>query len=133
MREVTPLKPYLLRAVNDWIQANGLTPYILVRVSSGVNVPEQHVRNGEVTLNIAQRAVRGLELGDEYISFSARFGGVSRDIFVPIEAVVAIYAQENGRGMVFDEVSQGESHSGDEDDGPKTPPKSSRPTLKIVK
>jgi stringent starvation protein B len=97
-------RPYLLRAIYDWVTDNGLTPYILVdAMREGVDVPPQAVKDGQVVLNIAMQAVSDLELGNERVSFKARFSGVSRDVFVPVNAVLAIYAQENGQGMMFPE------------------------------
>ncbi len=95
-------RPYLVRAMYDWVCDNGLTPYLLVNASqSGVRVPAHAVKDGQVVLNIAVRAVSDLELGNEQIRFHARFGGVSQQVVVPIPAVLAIYAQENGQGMMF--------------------------------
>jgi stringent starvation protein B len=95
-------RPYLLRAIYDWISANNLTPYILVDAGfEGVQVPPQVIKNGQVVLNLAMRAVANLDLGNEWISFQARFSGVSQTIHVPVQAVLALYAQENGQGMMF--------------------------------
>lgn len=97
-------RPYLLRAVYDWISDNGFTPYLLVDGGRpGVRVPPGSIRDGKVVLNIAMRAVANLELGNERIRCMARFGGVSQPIDVPVAAVQAIYAQENGQGMMFPE------------------------------
>ena len=99
---MTPNKPYLLRALYDWIIDNGLTPHLVVDAQAeGVNVPQQAVQEGRLVLNIAPQATRKLELGNESLSFQARFGGVSREVFLPIDAVTAIYARENGQGMMF--------------------------------
>jgi stringent starvation protein B len=99
---MTSNRPYLLRAVYDWISDNGLTPYILVDAAQpGVRVPAHTIRDGRLVLNLAMRAVANLELGNERICCLARFGGVSHAIDVPIEAVTAIYAHENGQGMMF--------------------------------
>ena len=96
-------RPYLLRAVADWISDNGLTPYLLVDAAvAGVRVPPHTVREGRVVLNIATRAVSQLELGNDAVRFMARFSGVSHNVVVPIEAVLAVYAQENGQGMMFE-------------------------------
>jgi stringent starvation protein B len=95
-------RPYLLRAIYDWITDNQLTPYVLVDATAeGVRVPPQVVKNGQVVLNLAMRAVANLELGNDCISFQARFSGVSQAIRVPVQAVLALYAQENGQGMMF--------------------------------
>jgi stringent starvation protein B len=95
-------RPYLLRAIYDWITDNQLTPYILVDATAeGVRVPPQVVKDGQVVFNLAMRAVADLELGNECIRFQARFSGVSQAIRVPVQAVLALYAQENGQGMMF--------------------------------
>jgi stringent starvation protein B len=95
-------RPYLLRAIYDWITDNDLTPYLLVDATAdGVNVPPQVVKNGQVVLNLAMRAVANLDLGNEWVSFQARFSGVSHSLRVPVRAVLALYAQENGQGMMF--------------------------------
>lgn len=99
---MTPSRPYLLRALYDWISDNGLTPHIVVDATyPGVEVPPSAVRDGKVVLNIGLRAVDQLDLGDERIRFFARFGGVSHAVSIPTLAVKAIYARENGVGMVF--------------------------------
>jgi stringent starvation protein B len=97
----TSTRPYLLRALHDWCTDNGFTPYIAVFVGSGVQVPMEYVKNNEIVLNVGFEATSGLQLGNEFIEFKARFGGVSREIRVPVENVVAIYARENGQGMAF--------------------------------
>ena len=95
-------RPYLLRAIYDWISDNNLTPYVLVDAGfAGVRVPPQVIKNGQVVLNLAMRAVANLDLGNEWISFQARFSGVSQAIQIPVQAVLALYAQENGQGMMF--------------------------------
>ncbi len=95
-------RPYLVRAIHEWISDNNLTPYLLVDAAwPGVAVPPQAAKDGRVVLNIAPRAVAGLELGKDWIRFNARFGGVSHRVEVPVGAVLAIYAQENGQGMMF--------------------------------
>jgi stringent starvation protein B len=94
-------RPYLLRALHEWCTDNGFTPYLAVYVDSSVQVPMEHVKNNEIVLNVGFEATSGLKLGNEAVEFRARFGGVSRDIVVPIDHVVAIYARENGQGMAF--------------------------------
>ena len=99
---MTSNRPYLLRAVHEWITDNGLTPYLLVDAAHpGVQVPPQSIKDGRVVLNVATRAVAQLDLGKERVRFLARFSGVSQPVDVPISAVLAIYAQENGQGMMF--------------------------------
>ena len=94
-------RPYLIRALHDWCTDNGFTPYLAVYVSAGVQVPMEYVKNNEIVLNVGFEATSGLQLGNECIEFRARFGGVSREIVVPVDHVVAIYARENGQGMAF--------------------------------
>ncbi len=95
-------KPYLLRALFEWCVDNGYTPHIAVKVDSRTQVPAEYVKNGEITLNISPAAVHKLQLGNELIEFSARFGGVARQISVPVSNVYALYARETGHGMTFD-------------------------------
>ena len=97
----TSTRPYLLRALHDWCTDNGFTPYIAVYVDATVQVPTEYVKNNEIVLNVGFEATSGLKLGNEFIEFRARFGGVARDIVVPVDHVVAIYARENGQGMAF--------------------------------
>ena len=97
----TPTRPYLLRALHDWCTDNGFTPYIAVFVGPGVQVPMEYVKNNEIVLNVGFEATSSLQLGNEFIEFKARFGGVAREIRVPVDHVVAIYARENGQGMAF--------------------------------
>ena len=94
-------RPYLIRALHDWCTDNGFTPYVAVFVDRSVQVPVEYVKNSEIVLNIGFEATSGLHLGNDTIEFKARFGGVARDIVVPIDHVVAIYARENGQGMAF--------------------------------
>jgi len=97
----TSTKPYLIRAIYEWCTDNGFTPYIAVFVDGNTNVPREFVKNNEIVLNVSFDATSGLDMGNEWIGFSARFGGVSRKIDVPVENVLAIYARENGQGMAF--------------------------------
>jgi stringent starvation protein B len=94
-------RPYLVRALHEWCTDNGFTPYIAVHVDERVQVPMEYVKNNEIVLNVGFEATSGLRLGNEFIEFKARFGGVARDIVVPIDHVVALYARENGQGMAF--------------------------------
>ncbi|HEX7816078.1 MAG TPA: ClpXP protease specificity-enhancing factor [Dyella sp.] len=138
-------RPYLLRAIYDWISDNNLTPYILVDATrEGVRVPPQVIKNGQVVLNLAMRAVANLDLGNEWISFQARFSGVSQQIYIPIQAVLALYAQENGQGMMFPAEEGGDMPpSGPDGDDPMPPtsdgdeggdkPKRSTSHLRVVK
>ncbi|MDO9316523.1 MAG: ClpXP protease specificity-enhancing factor [Burkholderiaceae bacterium] len=97
----TSTRPYLIRALHEWCTDNGFTPYIAVSVGPNVKVPMEYVKNGEIVLNVGFEATTGLELSNERIEFKARFGGSSRDISVPVDHVIAIYARENGQGMAF--------------------------------
>ncbi len=101
MNEI-PTKPYLLRALFEWCVDNGYTPHLAVKVDSRTQVPAEYVKNGEITLNISPNAVHKLQMGNELVEFSARFGGVARQISVPITNVYALYARETGHGMTFD-------------------------------
>ena len=99
---MTSNRPYLMRALYDWISDNDLTPYLLVDANyPGIKAPNGIAKDGRIVLNTAARAVSHLQIGKEAISFSARFGGVSHSLYVPLTAVLAIYAQENGQGMMF--------------------------------
>lgn len=133
-------RPYLIRAIYDWIVDNDLTPYLLVNAEvPNVTVPQQYIQEGRIILNVSPSAVRDLELSGDWVMFSARFGGVSMNISVPPAAVLAVYAKENGRGMVFsddDEALDLEPEEGpeppDDNSGPPAPPKG-RPSLRVVK
>ncbi|MEP6485313.1 MAG: ClpXP protease specificity-enhancing factor [Rudaea sp.] len=104
---MTSNRSYLLRAMYDWISDNGLTPYILVdAAAAGVQVPKSAIKDGRVVLNVAARAVSQLELGQERVSFVARFSGVSQSVEVPMASLLAIYAHENGQGMMFPAENQ---------------------------
>ncbi|MEJ6006596.1 ClpXP protease specificity-enhancing factor [Paucibacter sp. AS339] len=94
-------RPYLIRALHDWCTDNGFTPYIAVHVDRFVQVPMEYVSNNEIVLNVGFDATSSLDLGNELIQFKARFGGTAREIIVPVDHVVAIYARENGQGMAF--------------------------------
>jgi stringent starvation protein B len=99
--ESTSTRPYLIRALYDWCTDNGLTPYIAVLVDDSVQVPREYVKNGEIVLNISFDATSSLKLGNDFIEFKARFAGSAREIMVPVNRVIAIYARENGQGMAF--------------------------------
>lgn len=150
-------KPYFLRALYEWCADNGYTPYIAVKVFGAARVPMEFVRNGDIVLNISFGATSGLKIDNDAISFKARFGGVSRDIYVPVDNVQAIYASENGQGMAFevhplestvstdaviepnDKPILGLASSTDEiaasgiEAKSETPKKSQKPSLKIIK
>jgi stringent starvation protein B len=139
--ESTSTRPYLIRALHEWCIDNGLTPLITVHVDGNTQVPKEHVKDKEIVLNLSFDATSGLKLGNEYIEFKARFSGVARDIIVPINRVVAIYARENSQGMAFPNLPTFE-HAPNEDIASENKEKivpvpkgqvSTRPTLKIVK
>lgn len=132
---MTSTKPYLLRAFNDWIIDNSLTPYLAVNADGpGCIVPRQYVEAGKITLNISPNAIRDLVLGNESVTFNARFNGVLIQVVVPIKAVLAIYARENGRGMVFSEETEDGSPPPSPTSPSSPPPNgSSKPKLTVVK
>ncbi|WP_165463230.1 ClpXP protease specificity-enhancing factor [Atlantibacter sp.] len=161
MSQLSPRRPYLLRAFYEWLLDNQLTPHLVVDVTlPGVNVPMEYARDGQIVLNIAPRAVGNLELANDEVRFNARFGGVPRQVYVPLAAVLAIYARENGAGTMFepeaaydeeasslndDDSGMAETETvmsvidGDkpdhEDDTPDDdpPPRGGRPALRVVK
>ena len=94
-------RPYLIRALHEWCVDNGFSPYIAVQVDASVRVPMEFVKNGEIVLNVSMDATSALRLGNDFIEFKARFGGIAREIVVPVSHVIAIYARENGQGMAF--------------------------------
>jgi stringent starvation protein B len=127
------LKPYLIRAIYDWIVDNSFTPYLLVNAEmEGVVVPRQYVHDGKIVLNLRPQAVHGLSLSNRNIAFNARFGGSPMQVDVPMRAVLALYAQENGKGMIFDEEEEDETPPPD-GTTPKGPEPKKRPSLKVVK
>lgn len=97
----TSTRPYLIRALYEWCTDNGFTPYVAVQVDDTVQVPKEYVKDGEIVLNISFDATSSLKLGNEFIEFNARFAGTAREIMVPVDRVIAIYARENGQGMAF--------------------------------
>ena len=139
----TSTRPYLVRALHEWCTDNGFTPYVAVLVDETVQVPREYVNNGEIVLNISFDATSGMQLSNEFIQFKARFGGVAREIVVPMGRVIAIYAKENGQGMAFPvpaPVAAG-AHATDavtSTDKPTEPPSGgpvsgTRPQLKRIK
>ena len=157
--DASSTRPYLLRALHEWCTDNGYTPYIAVQVDEMVQVPQEYVKNGEIVLNVSYDATSSMSLGNDVIEFKARFAGTPREIIVPIDRVLAIYARENGQGMAFPMHSKNGSENGvttvvpapesraplaavttsktpsepsDGDANPPTPP-NGRPTLKRVK
>lgn len=131
---MTSSRPYLIRALYEWIVDNGYTPHVVVNAhAEDVSVPQQYVnKDGQIVLNVAPRAVSTLELGNKAISFSARFGGIPTEIHVPCYAVLGIYARENGQGMMFENENQPDPDpEGDSPDDGGIPGR--RPSLRVVK
>ena len=116
----TSTRPYLIRALHDWCTDNGFTPYIAVFVDEHVRVPGEYVKNNEIVLNVGFEATSALKLGNEMIEFKARFGGASREIAVPVDHVIAIYARENGQGMAFPMPSDGSGEGAETTKGEPT-------------
>lgn len=134
---MTPSRPYLVRALHEWIVDNGFTPYLVVDAGiQGVHVPEDYVTNGQIILNVSPGAVSDLTIEDKAIEFKARFGGVPMQVYIPVIAVMAIYAKENGQGMVFG-AEPGAPEPPPFDEPPPSSKSSSpsphKPSLKIVK
>lgn len=136
-------KPYLLRAMYEWIVASDCTPHLLASATvEGVDVPDQAIKEGQVVLNVSPSAVRDLLMDDQGVSFVARFGGVSRSVYLPMNAIEGVYARENGRGMLFGEefeVAEGATSGMDgradtsDQDTSKKPQKKSSPALRVIK
>ena len=136
--QLIPTRPYLIRAIREWVMDNGLTPQLLVDAGvDGIAIPEGHVQDGKIVLNVHTRAVKALELGNEFITFSARFGGTSHVINLPIQSVLAVFARENGQGIFFqgEEIQhQIEQSVGDSEEPPLNGRSSGsrRPYLRLV-
>jgi len=129
---MTSRRPYVLRALYEWIVDNNLTPHLLVNaMHSEVEVPQDYVKDGQIVLNIAPNAAQGLLLGNDVVTFSARFQKIPTDVSVPISAIMGIYARENGQGMMFDEQSESPEPDGGGPSGSGRP--QGRPSLKVVK
>ena len=133
-------KPYLMRAIYDWCVDSGYTPYLSVMIDAETRVPMEYVKDGQIVLNIGPVAVEHFKLGNELIEFSARFNGRGRDISIPVGAVSAIYARENGQGLSFEvtpqdaPVSAEAADSGESAEPPPEPPRpSGKPSLRRVK
>jgi stringent starvation protein B len=125
-------KPYLIRALYEWCADSGYTPQLLVAVDAQTRVPPGFVKDGKIVLNISAGATRNLTLDNDWIQFSARFGGASHEISVPVERVAAIYARENGQGLHFEPGATGTPAPTSPPGEPSPPPKG-RPSLKVVK
>jgi stringent starvation protein B len=144
MAQLIPTKPYMLRAMHEWCVDNNLTPHLVVAVDSRTRVPMAYVKDGEIVLNINYSATKDLHMDNESVVFSARFGGVSQNIYVPMDAVRGIFARENGQGMFFEleDAADAEAQAADEeqasiaDVSPEDSSKNrnnKKPTLTIVK
>lgn len=132
---MTSNKPYLIRALYDWIVDNHLTPHVLVDASGeDLSVPADYVEDERIVLNLSPSAVRDLDLSNDYINFKARFSGQSMNVYFPSNAVLAIYAKENGRGMIFPEEEEKESASETQEaPAKKKTGKKKKPHLKVIK
>ena len=138
---MTSTKPYLLRAIYEWCVDQGLTPYLQIIVDGRTKVPMQYVKDGQIVLNVGPTATQNVQMGNEEITFQARFNGVVFSILVPVDRVAAIYARENGQGMGFEVQTTGDRNAEpdnleaatDELPVPETPPPSTRPTLTRIK
>lgn len=129
-------KPYLIRAIHEWCSDSNFTPYLSVRVDAATRVPMEYVKNGEIVLNVSYDATHRLTIGNDVVQFSARFNGVSRECSIPIDAVLGIFARENGQGLFFEVQPPAEAPAQPAADAPTTEdpaPKPPRPRLQIVK
>lgn len=127
-------RPYLIRALYEWIAENDCTPHLLVNAEyPGVQVPSGYANDGQVVLNVSSSAVRHLQLGNDAVSFEGRFAGVPQSLYIPAAAILAIYARENGQGMVFDLDAPSAGADDEGPDGTEPPRPSGRPSLKVVK
>ena len=127
-------KPYLIRAIHEWCTDSGLTPYLTVKVDAQTRVPMEHVKNGEIVLNVSHDATHRLTIGNELIQFAARFNGVSRECSVPIEAVSGIFARENGQGLAFPREAPAENGAAPGDSSPPSAPTNGgKPKLQVIK
>ena len=129
-------KPYLIRAIHEWCSDSNLTPYLSVRVDAHTRVPAEHVKNGEIVLNVSYDATHRLTIGNELIQFTARFNGVSRECSIPIEAVTGIFAKENGQGLFFPREAAQETAAGappPDATPPASPTNGGKPKLQVIK
>lgn len=128
--KVTSRRPYLIRAMHEWMTDNAQTPHLVVdALHEGVDVPRAHVRDGRIILNVSWQATQGLRLGNDAVEFSARFSGVPCQVRIPVRAVVGIYSRESGQGMVFQEDADGD-HTPPSAPSPEEPRK---PKLRVIK
>ena len=129
-------KPYLIRAIHEWCSDSNLTPYLSVKVDANTRVPTEYVKNGEIVLNVSYDATHRLTIGNDAVQFSARFNGVSRECSVPIDAVLGIFARENGQGLFFQVETPPQAAAPEAEassSNPTSPPNGTRPKLQIVK
>ena len=135
MTRMTSNRPYLVRAIYDWIVDNGCTPHLVVNAYfPGVSVPQQHVNDGQIVLNVAPRAVANFAMDLEAVAFNTRFGGIPTEIFLPIGAILGIYARENGQGLMFGpEEHEHEPPERPEPEPPQPPKGGGKPALKVIK
>jgi stringent starvation protein B len=128
-------KPYLIRAIHEWCSDSNFTPYLSVKVDANTRVPAEYVKNGEIVLNVSYDATHRLTIGNDVVQFSARFNGVSRECSIPVDAVLGIFARENGQGLFFPaEESQASAKEGEApNDTPTSPTNGGRPKLQVVK
>src|SRR5262245_2392613 len=133
-----PTKPYLIRAIHEWCTDSNMTPYLAVRVDANTKVPTEHVKNGEIVLNVSHDATHRLTIGNDLIQFAARFNGVSRECSIPLEAVTGIFAKENGQGLVFPrepaaEPATGVAPASTDPSPPAAPTNGGKPRLQVIK
>jgi len=142
MAQIISTKPYMLRAMHEWCVDNNLTPHLIVAVNNQTRVPMAYVKDGEIVLNINYGATKDLHIDNESVVFSARFGGVSQNIYIPMSAVKGIFARENGQGMFFeadaedvdaDVASEPVSSTENKTNDPSKKQNNKKPTLTIVK
>lgn len=126
-------RPYLIRAIYEWCVDSGLTPYLAVRVNEHTEVPRSHVKGGEIVLNLSADAVRNLQMGNEMITCTGRFGGVPFDLMVPVVAATGIFAKETGQGLVFQDGDQPQPPPASAGGDVESKPLPHKPSLKIVK
>jgi stringent starvation protein B len=126
-------RPYLIRAIHEWCTDSNLTPYLTVQVDANTRVPQEHVKNGEIVLNVSHDATHRLTIGNEVIQFAARFNGVSRECSIPIEAVSGIFARENGQGLAFPREAGAETGATQGEPPPSAPTNGGKPKLQIIK
>ncbi len=132
--QMTSNRPYLLRALHEWIVDNGLTPHVLVNAEmEGVQIPSHAVRNGKLVLNISPKAVQSLDMSSDWLECSARFAGQPQRVLVPMAAILAIYAQENGQGMMFADDMQNAAGDGADESGEAGRKPKDRSHLQVVK